>query len=241
MALIKCSECGHMISDKASRCPKCGCPTNKETVLRQEDVARSDMPVYYEEKGHTNKWLYAIIALLLAALAGGGYYFYDRNKQIEKEYQQKLITDSIARDSNSKDSIVKVETARQDSIEQVNEEKQKQLRLEECRKFVEKVYNNNESNLTNYCTINALNYLKKAYEEEYDACEDCYASWVFYGWGDSERVKWEFIAEDENTCRVIITNASGATYSVTMGLVKEKGQYKIDSFSKERYSSDWDG
>ena len=26
MALIKCSECGHMISDKARKCPKCGCP-----------------------------------------------------------------------------------------------------------------------------------------------------------------------------------------------------------------------
>ena len=26
MALIKCSECGADISEKASACPKCGCP-----------------------------------------------------------------------------------------------------------------------------------------------------------------------------------------------------------------------
>ena len=26
MALIKCSECGQQISDKANVCPKCGCP-----------------------------------------------------------------------------------------------------------------------------------------------------------------------------------------------------------------------
>ena len=26
MALIKCSECGADISEKASECPKCGCP-----------------------------------------------------------------------------------------------------------------------------------------------------------------------------------------------------------------------
>ena len=26
MALIKCSECGAEISDKATECPKCGCP-----------------------------------------------------------------------------------------------------------------------------------------------------------------------------------------------------------------------
>lgn len=26
MALIKCNECGHTISDKAESCPNCGCP-----------------------------------------------------------------------------------------------------------------------------------------------------------------------------------------------------------------------
>ena len=26
MALIKCTECGQMVSDKASTCPKCGAP-----------------------------------------------------------------------------------------------------------------------------------------------------------------------------------------------------------------------
>ena len=26
MALIKCSECGHEVSDKAASCPKCGAP-----------------------------------------------------------------------------------------------------------------------------------------------------------------------------------------------------------------------
>ena len=28
MALIKCEECGHMMSDAAQRCPKCGCPAS---------------------------------------------------------------------------------------------------------------------------------------------------------------------------------------------------------------------
>jgi uncharacterized membrane protein YvbJ len=28
MALINCSECGKMISDKAKNCPECGCPIN---------------------------------------------------------------------------------------------------------------------------------------------------------------------------------------------------------------------
>ena len=31
MALIKCAECGKEISSKASACPNCGCPIEKET------------------------------------------------------------------------------------------------------------------------------------------------------------------------------------------------------------------
>jgi len=29
MALIKCNECGHEVSDKAQTCPKCGAPINQ--------------------------------------------------------------------------------------------------------------------------------------------------------------------------------------------------------------------
>ncbi len=32
MALIKCRECGHMISDRATKCPKCGCPIVRRPV-----------------------------------------------------------------------------------------------------------------------------------------------------------------------------------------------------------------
>lgn len=35
MALIKCTECGKMFSDKASTCPECGCPT--EIVLKESN------------------------------------------------------------------------------------------------------------------------------------------------------------------------------------------------------------
>ena len=114
MALIKCTKCGHMISDKATKCPKCGCPTNIESAASQNagnnNQQISQQPVYHNKGngGNNNKWLYAIIALLLVVLAGGGYYFYNQNKQKEEDFQQKLITDSIA----------KVEKARQDSIEQ---------------------------------------------------------------------------------------------------------------------------
>lgn len=39
MALIKCNECGQMVSDKASNCPQCGAPI--------------DHPIKCEECGET--------------------------------------------------------------------------------------------------------------------------------------------------------------------------------------------
>ena len=32
MALIKCTECGHEVSDKALMCPNCGCLLEKKSV-----------------------------------------------------------------------------------------------------------------------------------------------------------------------------------------------------------------
>lgn len=38
MALIKCYECGAMISDKALDCPKCGAPISQDTVVNEEKI-----------------------------------------------------------------------------------------------------------------------------------------------------------------------------------------------------------
>ena len=35
MALIKCEECGHMVSDRAEACPNCGAPTTKPSVCSE--------------------------------------------------------------------------------------------------------------------------------------------------------------------------------------------------------------
>ena len=66
MALIKCSGCGHMISDKASKCPKCGC-------AQAEKKQRPDVPQHesrqveshlgrYDKGSVSHKWLYFVIA-----------------------------------------------------------------------------------------------------------------------------------------------------------------------------------
>ena len=49
MALVKCLECGHQISDKASSCPSCGAPISPQhqsASLSQGDVQKAAM------KGH---------------------------------------------------------------------------------------------------------------------------------------------------------------------------------------------
>ncbi len=79
MALIKCSECGHMISDKAPMCPHCGCPTRDEETQYPWDAAPSNTRVLNRRKGRSNKWLYVVITLWVAVLAGGGYYWYSHS------------------------------------------------------------------------------------------------------------------------------------------------------------------
>ena len=78
MALIKCNECGHMISDRATKCPKCGCPITKESKPHIHQETPQTQPFYYDDKngGSSRKWLYGIIALLVALIAGGGYWWY---------------------------------------------------------------------------------------------------------------------------------------------------------------------
>jgi len=70
MALIKCKECGHEVSDKASACPNCGCPITTETIVSEEPVKKS--------KGK----LWFLLVLLLCLLVGGGYYAYAKAQSV---------------------------------------------------------------------------------------------------------------------------------------------------------------
>lgn len=76
MALIRCTECGHAISDRASMCPHCGCPTRDEETQHSYDVTPSNTRVITRRKRPSNNWLYGVIALLLSVLAGGGFYWW---------------------------------------------------------------------------------------------------------------------------------------------------------------------
>lgn len=70
MALIKCTECGHEVSDKASACPNCGCPI--------ESLGAAQEDVMYEEPKKKKGWIWALIVALLCLIGGGGYYAYSK-------------------------------------------------------------------------------------------------------------------------------------------------------------------
>ncbi len=57
-------------------CPHCGCPTRDEETQYPWDAAPSNTRILNRRKGRSNKWLYVVIALWVAVLAGGGYSWY---------------------------------------------------------------------------------------------------------------------------------------------------------------------
>ena len=73
MALIKCKECGHEVSDKASACPNCGCPMGP-----MENVGATQEEVIHEEPKKKKGWILALIVALLCLIGGGGYYAYSK-------------------------------------------------------------------------------------------------------------------------------------------------------------------
>lgn len=84
MALIKCKECGQMVSDMATVCPKCGCPTaNQSDGNKPNSKKRS--------KGLTITAILSII-VLIAVTAMFFYIFSSEEKKSGSEMMAPQIT-----------------------------------------------------------------------------------------------------------------------------------------------------
>lgn len=81
MALIKCPECGREISDKAGKCPHCGCPLQK-----QEDKVIVPKNVFFKK----NKWIILAIALIIVIGGSIKYITYRASTQKENTYENAL-------------------------------------------------------------------------------------------------------------------------------------------------------
>ena len=99
MALIKCNNCGGMVSDKANACPHCGSPVIKNRSQDFKAPTQGSNEYYNETKRKSNAGLIVAVVLGLLALLGvGGWLWYDnQQKRIALEQlQEKARQDSIA-------------------------------------------------------------------------------------------------------------------------------------------------
>lgn len=93
MAIIKCPECGHEISDKAPFCPSCGVPIagkvvseSTETVDSKDDGIEQCTNNENVQPSHNNKIIIGVVLAIVALVVGIGCYFYF-SIQSDKELQ----------------------------------------------------------------------------------------------------------------------------------------------------------
>ena len=222
-----CSNCGAELTNGTKFCAKCGKPIN------QGDNEKTQVK---RESKINKKVVYAFLAvigiILLIAFGTIFYSDYSERRAIKLAHEQ-LVADSL-------------EAERQDSIEKVKLEKleeEKKVKMEACLSYIKKFYQDYEKTgqdggfLRKHCTPNAIRILEEKYD--YDCDEGgCLATWIFFyeAGSDSELVKREFVAIDENTCEV--NNFWGQNgvcnegiYRVTIDVVEKDGQYKIDNIT----------
>ena len=78
MAIIKCSECGKEISDKASMCPNCGCPVSAMESETKDDVGTNKDQI--GKKKFNFITIVAIVVVMIIALGGISCILFEKNK-----------------------------------------------------------------------------------------------------------------------------------------------------------------
>ena len=94
MALIQCKECGHMVSDRAKVCPKCGTPVNGDSYY--DDCCEG------EEPKKKKWWIWIAVVAAVCLLGGGGYYAYSKLGQKD----DKTTSHASQQDEEVKEDIV---------------------------------------------------------------------------------------------------------------------------------------
>ena len=140
MALIKCNNCGHVMSDRADFCPHCGClkeysakeetskaedtsvneeasAINTETVSTTEKLNSNDNEATTiqdtDEENKTNKGLVALVIVLAVIAIGFGGYMFLTNENQNTDFvtpSDTLTTESIPIDTVMSDTAAKVST-----------------------------------------------------------------------------------------------------------------------------------
>ncbi|MBR1526815.1 MAG: hypothetical protein IJ640_09190 [Prevotella sp.] len=108
MALIKCKGCGHMISDKAEACPKCGTPNVQEAVEKQAQQAE---PTQQEQPqdGGSMRLANIIIGIVVIAFVVGIVY-YSAHKS-DDYYRNTMSQTSKTEDLSSSNDAISIDNA----------------------------------------------------------------------------------------------------------------------------------
>ncbi len=118
MALIKCSECGADISEKASECPKCGCPLDitKQVISEAKKKKRKKVITFF-----------TVVLAFIMILSMGVFFFKYNNdpgnmavRLIKKDFGNNISVDSIYYNSEVNGCIVKFSTNGEDNTATVH-------------------------------------------------------------------------------------------------------------------------
>lgn len=143
MALFKCKECGHDISDKASVCPNCGCPIEKELKCSECGTALSSAdricpncgnPIR-EQIGKKSAIAFsktALVFLIVIVLGGVGYGVSRFFKQsLQSPSVEMASADSLSeereRTAEELEEERKIEDARQAYLEREQKKEQQEM------------------------------------------------------------------------------------------------------------------
>ena len=92
MSIIRCKECGNMVSDRAKACPHCGAPIDLTLSCGEEgsispkfpnnedyDIEQESYPYHASNKNNSNTWMWVLITILVVLLSVIGYILVENN------------------------------------------------------------------------------------------------------------------------------------------------------------------
>lgn len=103
MALVRCPECGHAVSEAASSCPNCGCPMHSQPVAgtgapAQEPAYRPEEP----KKGNAGK-IVALLVVLALLVAGIVYVLNKQNSDSQPAQSEQTTEQQTDQEENTND------------------------------------------------------------------------------------------------------------------------------------------
>lgn len=143
MALIKCKECGNVVSDKAATCPHCGSPVSDEATQDQGNGASH----FDKQKSHSQKWLYTVIAALAILLLGcGAYIFLNKDKDAANDHPKPEVTGTTTGGENPMSEVTETKNEEEPAtVEEGDARKEEEMADVAPSKQVEKTTNEGQA------------------------------------------------------------------------------------------------